>query len=161
MKFPGYELAAYFQLEIAFSADEQGGRENIENVILSTNSFPLPEIETPPVEVYWGPGMPAIHFPGNIRYSNIDVELTPFYERDTYHLFLNWNYNVRMNYWDNVKDGWVIGFSDAGEAVFKAALYSMWPSKVSKGGTADEASDQRNTMNITLHILEVQPIELD
>lgn len=148
MDIPGYSLAKHFQLEVAID-----NRPDLEKIILSTNSFNLPELSSQTFDMVWGPGFPKQTFPGPPDYSPLSLEVTDFYELELVQFFVEWHEGALIDILNNRKDGYIIGYDDDKEVVYEAQVKGLWPTTVSLGNMSRDAS--RRVLSMTLAYQDV------
>jgi hypothetical protein len=145
---PGYELAHSFSLEIADTT-----REKLDTITLSLNSFTLPEFTNQSFDVYFGPGFPPMRFPGIHAYGDFELDLTNFYERKTVEYFAAWYEGALYDIVHYLRNGFVLGFDDNRQPVYKANVFDMWPSRYAEGRY--ERSTDRQQISVTLFVREI------
>lgn len=135
---PGYLLAHTFELEIAL--DE---REDTEKIIFVINNFNLPEIASRTFDVYWGPGYPAMRYPGPLEFSELNLDITNFYEKRIISFLLDWFEHSIIHIIPNLRVGTIIGYDDDRVPRFKLDCYQIWPTRLSLGEMSRDTNRQR------------------
>jgi hypothetical protein len=150
MDIPGYSLAKDFVIEI-----ETDGRDDIEKVILVTDSFPLPELSSNVFQVVWGPGHPPIPYAGNPTLMNeIPLEMSHFYEEELIQFLVGWYEDCLDDCVANMRSGFVIGYNDEKEVVYKARLLDVWLSRLSLGTKSRDINRQRISAALSVRDIE-------
>lgn len=147
--FPGYSLAVQWRLEIPVTT-----REEKDNLVLSFDDFPLPEISSPGFEVVWGPGGPPVKYPGRDIYADLSVGISVFWQTEVIQFFRQWREDAQVNYIDNVRDCSLIGFNDDGTTVSEATLRGVWPVTVAEGSRDRTTGRQRATITLAIRRID-------
>lgn len=152
MDIPGYNLSKHFEIEIDVS-----DADNMEKIIFATDSFPLPELGSNTFQVVWGPGHPAASYAGSPTVSpEITVEMTNFYEEELVGFLVGWYEDCIEDCVANMRNGFIIGYDDDKNVVYKAKLLDVWLSRFISGPKAKDVSRQR--LSVTLTIRDVEHI---
>lgn len=121
----------------------------------ATESFPLPKISTPPVEIFKGY---KVKFAGEPEFEDLSLVLKDFIEEDVESIVHEWQsqvYDVRsmsMGYASIYKKtGWVYEYAPDGTHIRSWVLDGCWPSNVDYGDMDYNNSDKK-TINVTLSV---------
>lgn len=135
---PGYLLAHTFELEITLD-----DREDTEKIIFIINNFNLPDISSRTFDVYWGPGAPAMRYPGPLEFSELTLDITNFYEKRTVSFLLDWFENSIIHIIPNLRLGVIMGYDDERVPRFKLDAFQIWPNRITLGEMSRDTTRQR------------------
>jgi hypothetical protein len=145
---PGYLLSYNWELEITHE-----GRENTDRIILAVNNFNLPERTSRTFDIIWGPGYPAMTYPGPVGQFEFALDVTNFYEKGIVEYLVCWHERTLIDFLPNLRDGYVIGYDDDKIIRYKADVYKIWPTAVRMGEMNRDTSRQR--ISATLAVWDI------
>lgn len=155
MDWPGYQLSAFFNLEIPLA-----NRDDKEKVIIAFDSFPLAEFTSVGPEIVWGPGKPPVKYPGRTEFNDFSIEFTVFPDDELLAFFRVWRENCVDDYATYVKDCSLVGLDIDGNATSEAKLRGVWPTTVSEGARDRTTNRQRATVILAVREIEY-PSDVD
>lgn len=140
---PGYLLEYNWELEIVRA-------DATEKIILSVNSFNLPERTSRTFEMIWGPGYPAMTYPGPVGVFEFSLDVTNFYEKGIVEFLICWHEQALIDILPNLHDGTVVGYDDDRVMRYKADVQKMWPTSVRMGEMSRATGRQRITAQLAV-----------
>lgn len=151
---PGYFLVHSWELEITRPINDHVLRDNTERIILALNGFTLPERASRTFQLIWGPGFPAMTYPGPVDIFSFQVDITNFYTRNIVEFLILWHENTLIDFLPNLHDGHVIGYDEDRVIRYKANCLRMWPTRVSLGDMSRDITRQR--VSATLAVWDIR-----
>jgi len=151
MDHPGYQLASSFEIEI-----DLRDYDNLESLILSVDSFPLPSLGNTEFQVIWGPGQTPVTFAGPPTVENLELEITNFYSEEVVEFLTDWYRNCLVDCVAYFRNGWVVGKDIDGTTVYKAKLLDVWPGRLSLGNRSRDT--QRQRLSVTLNVRDIEEV---
>ena len=142
IQHPGYFLVHNWELEITRPIGNRV-RNNTEKIILAVNGFNLPERSSRTFQLIWGPGYPAMTYPGPIDVFEFQLDITNFYTKDIVKFLIEWQEATMVDLLPNLHDGSVIGYDEDRVIRYKADCFRMWPHRVSLGDMSRDVTRQR------------------
>ena len=140
---PGYFLVHSWELEITRPTGNKILRDNTEKIILAVNSFNLPERVSRTFQIIWGPGFPAMTYPGPVDTFDFQLDITNFYTKEIVEFLLLWHENTLIDFLPNLHDGNVIGYDEDRVIRAKWNVLRMWPTRVGLGDMSRDVTRQR------------------
>ncbi len=150
---PGYFLVHNWELEITRPTNDRVLRDNTERIILAVNGFNLPERASRTFQIIWGPGFPAMTYPGPVDVFSFNLDITNFYTHNIVEFLILWHENTLVDFLPNLHDGHVIGYDEDRVIRYKANVHRMWPTRVSLGDMSREVTRQR--VSVTLACFDI------
>ncbi len=144
---PGYFLVHSWELEITRPIVGKT-RENTEKILLAINGFNLPERNSRTFQLIYGPGYPAMTYPGPIDTFQFQLDLTNFYTHDIVKFLIQWHERTMVDFLGNIHNGSVIGYDEDRVIRYKADVISMWCTRVSLGDMSRDVTRQRISATI-------------
>jgi hypothetical protein len=139
---PGYFLVHSWELEITRPTGTNV-RDNTDKIILAINSFNLPERVSRTFQIIWGPGAPAMTYPGPVDTFDFSLDITNFYTKDIVDFLILWHENSIIDILPNLCDGNVIGYDEDRVIRSKWNCLRMWPTRVGLGDMNRDITRQR------------------
>ncbi len=150
---PGYFLVHNWELEITRPYNDTV-RGNTEKMILAVNSFNLPERASRTFQLIWGPGAPAMTYPGPVDTFDFQLDITNFYTHNIVEFLITWHENALIHFLPNLHDGHVIGYDEDRVIRYKANCLRMWPTRVGLGDKSRDVTRQR--VSCTLAVWDIR-----
>ena len=139
---PGYFLVHSWELEITRPVNN-ALRDNTERIILAVNSFNLPERVSRTFQIIWGPGFPAMTYPGPVDTFEFQLDITNFYTKNIVEFLLMWHENTLIDFLPNLHDGNVIGYDEDRVIRAKFNCLRMWCTRIGLGDMSRDTTRQR------------------
>lgn len=139
---PGYFLVHSWELEITRPFKDRV-RGNTEKIILAVNGFNLPERASRTFQIIWGPGFPAMTYPGPVDVFTFQLDITNFYTKDIVDFLILWHEDTLIDFLPNLHDGHVIGYDEDRVIRSKWNVLRMWPTRISMGDMSRDVTRQR------------------